>query len=48
MGDDIGYDKMTNQAGTMELEEAERCKKELLRAVDGDDYRKEQGIELRY
>ena len=32
----------------IELEEAERLKKELLGAVDGDDYLKEQVIELRY
>ena len=31
-----------------EMEEAERLKKELLGAVDGDDYLKEQVIELRY
>ncbi|MCI5587023.1 MAG: hypothetical protein MR384_03950 [Lachnospiraceae bacterium] len=31
-----------------ELEEAKRLKKELLGAVDGDDYLKEQVIELRY
>lgn len=32
----------------MKLEEAERLKKELLDTVDGDDYLKEQVIELRY
>ena len=32
----------------IKLEEAERLKKELLGAVDGDDYLKEQVIELRY
>ena len=32
----------------MKLEEAERLKKELLGTVDGDDYLKEQVIELRY
>ena len=31
-----------------ELAEAERLKKELLGVVDGDSYRKEQVIELRY
>lgn len=37
----------TEQA-QMKLEEAERLKKELLGEVDGDDYLKEQVIELRY
>ena len=32
----------------MKQEEAERLKKELLGTVDGDDYLKEQVIELRY
>ena len=32
----------------IKLEEAERLKKELLKTVDGDDYLKEQVIELRY
>lgn len=32
----------------MKLEEAERLKKKLLGAVHGDDYLKEQVIELRY
>ena len=32
----------------MKLEEAKRLKKELLGVVDGDDYLKEQVIELRY
>ena len=31
-----------------ELEEVEKLKKELLRVADGDDYLKEQVIELRY
>ena len=37
----------TEQA-QIKLEEAERLKKELLKTVDGDDYLKEQVIELRY
>ena len=32
----------------IKLKEAERLKKELLKTVDGDDYLKEQMIELRY
>ena len=39
--------RQTEQA-QMKLEEAERLKKELLGAVHGDDYLKEQVIELRY
>ena len=37
----------TEQA-QIKLEEAERLKKELLGTIDGDDYLKEQVIELRY
>ena len=40
--------KWQTEQAQFELEEAERLKKELLRAVDGDDYLKEQVIELRY
>lgn len=40
--------KWQTERAQFELEEAERLKKELLRAVDGDDYLKEQVIELRY
>lgn len=40
--------KWQTERAQFELEEAERLKKELLRAVDGDDYLKEQLIELRY
>ena len=40
--------KLQTERAQFELEEAERLKKELLRAVDGDDYLKEQVIELRY
>lgn len=40
--------KLQTERAEFELEEAERLKKELLRAVDGDDYLKEQVIELRY
>ena len=39
--------RQTEQA-QMKLEEAERLKKKLLGAVHGDDYLKEQVIELRY
>ena len=40
--------KLQTERAQFELEEAERLKKELLGAVDGDDYLKEQVIELRY
>lgn len=40
--------KLRSERAQFELEEAERLKKELLGAVDGDDYLKEQVIELRY
>lgn len=40
--------KWQTEQAQFELEEAERLKKELLGAVDGDDYLKEQVIELRY
>ena len=40
--------KCQTERAQFELEEAERLKKELLGAVDGDDYLKEQVIELRY
>lgn len=40
--------KLQTERTQFELEEAERLKKELLGAVDGDDYLKEQVIELRY
>ena len=40
--------KWQTERAQFELEEAERLKKELLGAVDGDDYLKEQVIELRY
>ena len=40
--------KLQTERAEFELEEAERLKKELLGAVDGDDYLKEQVIELRY
>lgn len=40
--------KLQTERVEFELEEAERLKKELLGAVDGDDYLKEQVIELRY
>lgn len=40
--------KLQTERAEFELEEAERLKKELLGAVDGDDYLKEQIIELRY
>ena len=40
--------KLQTERAQFELEEAEQLKKELLGAVDGDDYLKEQVIELRY
>ena len=40
--------KWQTEQAQIKLEEAERLKKELLGAVDGDDYLKEQVIELRY
>ena len=40
--------KWQTEQAQMKLEEAERLKKELLKTVDGDDYLKEQVIELRY
>lgn len=40
--------KWQTERAQFELEEVERLKKELLRAIDGDDYLKEQVIELRY
>ena len=40
--------KLQTERAEFELEEAERLKKELLGAVDGNDYLKEQVIELRY
>lgn len=40
--------KWQTEKAQFELEETERLKKELMRAVDGDDYLKEQMIELRY
>ena len=40
--------KLQTEWAEFELEEVERLKKELLGAVDGDDYLKEQVIELRY
>ena len=40
--------KLQTERAEFELEEAERLKKELLGSVDGDDYLKEQVIELRY
>lgn len=40
--------KWQTERAQFELEEAERLKKELLRAVDGNDYLKEQVIEMRY
>ena len=40
--------KLQTERAEFELEEAERLKKELVGAVDGDDYLKEQVIELRY
>ena len=43
-----GTAKWQTERAQFELEEAERLKKELLGPVDGDDYLKEQVIELRY
>lgn len=40
--------KWQTEQAQIKLEEAERLKKELLKTVDGDDYPKEQVIELRY
>lgn len=40
--------KWQTEQAQIKLEEAERIKKELLKTVDGDDYLKEQVIELRY
>ena len=40
--------KWQTEQEQIKLEEAERLKKELLKTVDGDDYLKEQVIELRY
>ena len=40
--------KLQTERAEFELEEVERLKKELLGAIDGDDYLKEQVIELRY
>lgn len=40
--------KWQTEQAQMKLEEAERLKKELLDTVDGDDYLKEQVIELKY
>ena len=40
--------KWQTEQAQIKLEEAERLKKELLGTVDGDDYLKEQVIELRY
>lgn len=40
--------KWQTEQAQMKLEQAERLKKELLGTVDGDDYLKEQVIELRY
>lgn len=40
--------KWRTEQAQIKREEAERLKKELLGAVDGDDYLKEQVIELRY
>ncbi|MDY5806947.1 MAG: hypothetical protein SPM04_05330 [Lachnospira sp.] len=40
--------KLQTERAEFEVEEAERLKNELLGSVDGDDYRKEQVIELRY
>ena len=40
--------KWQTEQAQIKLEEAERLKKELLGVVDGDDYLKEQVIELRY
>ena len=40
--------KWQTEQTQIKLKEAERLKKELLKTVDGDDYLKEQVIELRY
>ena len=40
--------KWQTEQAQMKQEEAERLKKELLKTVDGDDYLREQVIELRY
>ena len=40
--------KWQMEQAQIKLEEAERLKKELLKTIDGDDYLKEQVIELRY
>ena len=40
--------KWQTEQAQIKLEEAEKLKKELLGTVDGDDYLKEQVIELRY
>ena len=40
--------KWQTEQAQIKLEEAERLKKELLKTVDGNDYLKEQVIELRY
>ena len=40
--------KWQTEQAQIKLEEAERLNKELLKTVDGDDYLKEQIIELRY
>lgn len=40
--------KLQTERAEFELEEVERLKKEMLGAVDGDNYLKEQVIELRY
>lgn len=40
--------KWQTEQAQIKLKEAERLKKELLKTVDGDDYLKEQVIELRY
>ena len=40
--------KWQTEQAQIKLEEAESLKKELLGAVDGDDYLKEQVIKLRY
>lgn len=42
------FSTVQTEQAQIKLEEAERFKKELLGTVDGDDYLKEQVIELRY
>ena len=42
------FSTVQTEQAQIKLEEAERLKKELLGTVDGDDYLKEQVIELRY